>query len=92
MFHAFNLRSTIRSLFQLGPLTNRYLVGAWIASSLLQLVVLTVPALRPVFDTVPLTGSEWATVWALSLSPLIFGELLKAAMRRGTGLRTGLRT
>ncbi|MFZ5925642.1 MAG: cation-translocating P-type ATPase [Bacillota bacterium] len=88
LFHAFNFRSTIRSLFQVGPLTNKYLVGAWIASGLLQLAVLTVPALRPVFDTVPLTGPEWATVCALSLSPLIFGELLKAAMRRGTGLST----
>ncbi len=81
LFHAFNLRSASESLFRLGPLSNRYLVGAWIASGLLQLAVLTVPRLRPVFDTVPLTASEWVTVWVLSMSPIVFGELVKAVVR-----------
>ncbi|MGE5586770.1 MAG: cation-translocating P-type ATPase [Clostridia bacterium] len=83
LFHAFNLRSTLQSLFRLGPLTNRYLVGAWVASAALQLVALTVPAMRPVFDTVALTPSEWATVWGLSASTIAFGEIVKAAVRLG---------
>jgi len=81
LFHAFNLRSTLQSLFRLGPLTNRYLVGAWMASAALQLAVLMVPAMRPVFDTVALTASEWATVWGLSASTIVFGEIVKAATR-----------
>ncbi|MDK2931845.1 MAG: P-type Ca2+ transporter type [Bacillota bacterium] len=81
LFHAFNLRSTLHSLFRLGPLTNRYLVGAWMASAALQLAVLMVPAMRPVFDTVALTASEWATVWGLSASTIVFGEIVKAVSR-----------
>lgn len=87
LFHAFNLRSTLQSLFRLGPLTNRYLVGAWVASTALQLVVLVVPALRPIFDTVALTPAEWLTVWALSASTILFGEIVKAAARVSAGRR-----
>lgn len=92
LFHAFNLRSTMRSLFYLGPLTNRYLVGAWVASTGLQLAVLMVPTLRPVFDTVALTASEWITVWALSASTIVFGEIVKMAghlCSRGVNRPTG---
>ena len=92
LFHAFNLRSTMRSLFQLGLLTNRYLVGAWTASTALQLAVLMVPALRPVFDTVALTTSEWATVWGLSASTIVFGEIVKAATRLRARARTRSRS
>ncbi|MCR4402063.1 MAG: cation-translocating P-type ATPase [Firmicutes bacterium] len=81
LFHAFNLRSTLQSLFRLGPLGNTYLVGAWIASAALQLAALMVPVMRPVFDTVVLTPGEWATVWALSMSTIAFGETLKAVDR-----------
>ncbi|MGE5592868.1 MAG: cation-translocating P-type ATPase [Betaproteobacteria bacterium] len=91
LFHAFNLRSTLRSLFRLGPLTNRYLVGAWVASAALQLVVLMVPALRPIFDTVALTPSEWLTVWALSASTIVFGEIVKAVARASATRRASAR-
>ncbi|MDI7247552.1 MAG: cation-translocating P-type ATPase [Bacillota bacterium] len=87
LFHAFNLRTTLRSLFRLGPLTNRYLVGAWVASAALQLAVLLVAALRPVFDTVTLTASEWATVWGLSASTIVFGEIVKAVSRLHATMR-----
>ncbi len=81
LFHAFNFRSTTGSLLRLGPFTNKYLVGAWVVSSAVQLSVLMIPGLRPIFDTVALTWPEWGVVWALSFSPIVFGELLKAVER-----------
>lgn len=81
LFHAFNLRSTTRSLFRLGLASNRYMVLAWAVSTGLQIMVLTIPGLRFVFNVVPLTLSEWGYVGLLSISPIVFGEMLKASIR-----------
>ena len=81
LFHGFNLRSTTRSLFRVGFTTNRYMVLAWTVSASLQLMVLVIPGLRFIFEAVPLTLSEWGYVGLLSVSPVIFGEILKILSR-----------
>ena len=79
LFHAFNLRSTTRSIFRLGLVTNRYMVFAWTVSTALQILVLTIPNLRSIFGVVPLTLGEWGYVALLSISPILLGEILKAS-------------
>ena len=54
------------------------MVLAWLISSALQIMTLAIPGLRLIFDVVPLTLNEWAYVGLLSISPVIFGEVLKA--------------
>jgi len=81
LFHGFNLRSTTRSLFRLGFTTNRYMVLAWTMSTALQLMVLVIPGLGSIFEVVPLTLSEWGYVGLLSVSPILFGEIMKASSR-----------
>lgn len=81
MAHALNARSRTKSVFQLGLFSNRPLVAALILSVALQLAVVLLPPLQPVFDTVPLTHGEWDLVLALSLSPLVIGEIVKAVGR-----------
>ena len=81
LFHGFNLRSGTRSLFRLGLGTNRYMVMAWAVSTALQILVLTIPGLRFIFDVVPLTLGEWGYVGLLSVSPIILGEIIKAFSR-----------
>ncbi len=78
LFHAFNLRSTTRSIFRLGLVTNRYMVLAWTVSTALQVMVLAIPGLRLIFDVVPLTLGEWGYVALMSMSPIILGEIIKA--------------
>lgn len=50
---AFACRSERYTLIQLGFLSNRWLVGAIAISALLQLLVLTVPFVQPLFKVVP---------------------------------------
>ena len=44
----------------------------------LQLIVMTVPPLRVLFDVSVLNIYEWLTVAALALAPIAFSELGKA--------------
>ena len=81
LVHAFNLKSSL-SLFKTGISGNMKLVGAFLLGLIMQVSVITVPALNSVFRTVPLSLSQWLIVAALSLSPLILVELSKNLGRR----------
>ena len=80
---AFAVRSEDESIFKIGILSNPTMNKAFVAGLVLQLVVLLVPFLQPVFHIVPLNGGEWATVVGLSLVPLIVSELAKVIRRAG---------
>ena len=51
LFHAFNCRSMRESIFKLKFSTNLQLVGAVVGSFLLQMAVIYVPFLQPIFKT-----------------------------------------
>lgn len=78
---AFNVRSNRLSIFQLGPFTNRFLVGAFalVAVSLLGLIY--IEPLRVVFLTAPLSLQDWLVVGLLALLPLVVMELVKLYWR-----------
>ena len=82
--HAFNLRSYDYSLFTIGFFTNRWMVYAFVAVVLANLAVVYVPFLQPIFDTVPLTLSDWAVVVGLSFLPLLVVQSIRVIgeMRR----------
>ena len=73
---AFNMRSE-RSLFRIGPLTNRALNGAALLSILLVCLVLFTPA-RIAFGLVVLPGSLYLLGFGLVLVPLVVMEAAKA--------------
>ena len=73
---AFNMRSE-RSLFRIGPLTNRALNGAALLSVLLVCLVLFTPA-RIAFGLVALPGSLYLLGFGLVLVPLVVLEAAKA--------------
>ena len=77
LWSAFAARSEKYSLFQIGPLANRWLVIAVISSMILQLAVVYVPFLQPVFDTVPLSLTDWLIIIGISSSALIAVEIAK---------------
>jgi len=68
--NVFAIRSEKESLFKIGPFSNRFLLGAVLLSFCLQMAVIYVPLLNPVFKTAPLSITE--LLIAIFLSSLIF--------------------
>lgn len=81
LVHAFNLRSE-HSLFRTGILGNPKLIGAFLIGAVMQIAVISVPALAAVFKTVPLAAEQWLIVSGLSLVPLAVVETEKLLSRK----------
>ncbi len=77
LVHVFNLRSNKDSIFKVGLLTNKILLGAIAISASLMLIVLNVPALHGIFEIKMLTLREIGIVTLLSFAPLIIVEIFK---------------
>jgi Ca2+-transporting ATPase len=82
LVHAFNCRSERLSLFQSGAETNSALRGAFFVSLAVQLAVLTVPAVAPIFKVTPLAPNDWGLIGAMAVLPLILVEAMKFLRRR----------
>ena len=87
LFNAYNCRSERFSMFRMGPLRNRWLNLAVVASGAMMLVVIQVPALDELFHTAMLSGWEWGVVVGLSLTIIPVVELAKALLDRLPGGR-----
>jgi len=72
-----NSRSEKYSIFKIGLFTNLYLIIAILISGFLQFIVISMTSLQVFFKTVPLTLIQWWIIIILSLSPIIYVELLK---------------
>jgi Ca2+-transporting ATPase len=87
MFHVFNCRSEKESVFRLGLFTNRLLNLAVGVILVTQMGLVYVPALQPVFKVVSLGASDWALVFAASVQPLLWMEIVKRVKSvKGGGL------
>ena len=87
LFYSFGCRSQTRTLPELGPFTNPYLFGAIAISGLLQIGVVTLPFVRPVFDLTTNPLREWRLIFPLALAPVTVIEvpkLVRAAWARKT--------
>jgi len=71
LLFVFNCRSEKRSVFRMNPFQNKRLVLAVLLSFLLQLAVIYVPFLQPLFKTVPLNLSDWLIILAMSSTGLL---------------------
>ena len=56
LIHSFNIKSD-ESIFKVGILENKYLIGAFIIGSLLQILVVIIPTFAQIFKLVPLNLS-----------------------------------
>lgn len=81
--HVLAIRSERESLFSIGLLSNRLLVGALLLTFVLQMAVLYVPWFNPLFRTEPLSLGELMVCLALSSVVFIGVEIEKALVRRG---------
>ena len=76
LVHSLNIRSS-HSLFKIGFLSNKYMVGAFLISLALMLLVLNVPFLQQVFEVITMSFNQWLIVIGLALVPLIVMEIIK---------------
>lgn len=81
LFHAFNARSNEDSIFRLGLFTNKFLVGAFVVSAILQLSVILLPFLNGVFRVTPLSLGQWLEVIGISFAIIPVVELVKLVQR-----------
>lgn len=72
-FNAWNCRSDTKSIFQMNPFGNAYLVGATLIVIGLQLLAVYNPLLQKILHTTALTFGEWITILVVAVS-IIFAE------------------
>ncbi len=85
LIRAFTARSESRSVFSGGALANRWMVWAVLVSFALVMLVVYVPFLQPLFDTVPLGASDWLLMLPFFFASPAAMELLKLGYRRRAG-------
>jgi Ca2+-transporting ATPase len=85
LVNAFNCRAVTLSLFTVGFLANRFLVGAVLLSLAMTVAVVAYDPLARLFHTVPLTWMDWLLALGLSLSLWPVVEVTKWLLRRGRG-------
>ncbi|MEN6413653.1 MAG: calcium-transporting P-type ATPase, PMR1-type [Veillonellales bacterium] len=66
MFHVFDCRSEIFTIFEVGFLRNKYLIAAAGSSLIMQLLVIYTPFLQAIFGTVPMGVYDWTLVLTVS--------------------------
>ena len=71
LFFVFNCRSEKHSVFKTGFFKNTKLVLAVSISLILQLAVIYLPFLQPLFRTVPLNASDWLIILTIASSGLL---------------------
>ena len=76
LVHALNMRSS-HSLFRVGLLSNKYMLGAFFGSLALLLAVLLIPGVQGIFSLIPMSGAAWGVVAGLALAPLAVMEVYK---------------
>lgn len=76
LVHSFNIKSE-QSIFKIGIFENKFLVGSFIAGTLVQIMVVLVPTLANIFKLVPLNQMQWLITIIISLLPIPIMELQK---------------
>ncbi len=76
LVHSFNIKSE-ESIFKVGFFENKYLVGALILGTILQVGVVCIPTLANIFNLVALNVTQWIYVALISISPIVIMELQK---------------
>jgi magnesium-transporting ATPase (P-type) len=77
LLRAFTARSERMSIFKIGVFSNKYMNYAVLSSLVLLLVVVYVPFLRPIFETVPLGWNQWRFILPLLVVPAVAAEIFK---------------
>ncbi len=81
-FNAWNCRSESKSIFQMNPFSNMFLVGTTAIVICLQLAAVYTPFLQKILHTTPLSLSEWLIIISVASSIILVEEIRKFFYRR----------
>ncbi|AGK52356.1 cation-translocating P-type ATPase [Bacillus sp. 1NLA3E] len=81
LFHSINLRSTKKSLFQVGIFSNKYLLASILIGTSIQVALVNTPVFKEIFKIASITLKDWLFVLTLSALPVVFNELFKMGKR-----------
>lgn len=81
-FNAWNCRHESKSIFQMNPFSNKFLVGATLIIVSLQLLVVYNPLMQKFLRTVPLELSEWLVIIPIAASIVFVEEIRKFFYRK----------
>ena len=90
LVHSFNIRSE-ESIFKTGIFGNKYLLGAFLLGTVLQVTAVLIEPIARIFDVVPLNNVQWLIVGIISTFPIIIMELQKKINELRFGKRVYLR-
>ena len=76
LIHSFNIKSE-KSIFEVGILENKYLLGSLILGIFVQTIVVVIPSVAEVFELVPLTSTQWIITIFIGILPIPIIELQK---------------
>src|SRR3989344_3065460 len=76
-FNAWNCRHESKSIFQMNPFSNKFLVGATLIIISLQLLVIYNPIMQKFLRTTPLELSEWLIIVPIAASIILIEEIRK---------------
>lgn len=80
-FNAWNCRHESKSIFQLNPFSNKFLVGATITIVILQLTAIYNPLMQKILRTTTLNISDWLMIIPIASSIVIVEEMRKFIYR-----------
>lgn len=81
-FNAWNCRHNTKSIFQLNPFTNIYLIAATVVVIALQLFAIYNPVMQKFLKTTALKPEDWITVILVSFSIVVVDEIRKLIVRQ----------
>ncbi len=76
LIHSFNVKSE-ESIFKVGILENKYLIGAFLLGTVLQLGIVFIPTLAELFKLTELNSIQWLITLGISVAPIVIIEIQK---------------
>ncbi|MBI2074611.1 MAG: HAD-IC family P-type ATPase [Candidatus Levybacteria bacterium] len=80
-FNAWNCRHESKSIFQLNPFSNRFLVGATLTVIILQLFAIYNPLMQNILHTTVLSLQDWLLIISIAASIVLVEEIRKLIRR-----------
>ena len=76
LVHSFNIKSE-QSIFRIGILENKFLIGSFVLGTFIQIIVTIVPSFAGIFKLVQLNQTQWIITLIISVLPIPIVELQK---------------
>jgi cation-transporting ATPase F len=83
-FYLFNCRSLTRSMWHVGMLSNRWILGGVAVQAVGQIAITYVPAMNSLFQTEPVGADVWLRIFVIALFASVIVGLDKLWRRRCT--------